>query len=175
MLDVPEKSRMAGVTTAVCRSYSALAFDGCPACVGAALDAVAQAGLYVLGKAAPSIVGSAAAPGSIEIAYRLVVSICDESGEPIGHDEMEATQTISAVPEDDGWDERTAEVAEEPEASDGDGDAGGSMRLDDFQTILDLVQLAPAGRGGIAGAMRGQLFGFERPIGEFDIEVHPGR
>jgi hypothetical protein len=171
MLDVLEKSRMTGVTTAVCRSYSALAFDGCPACVGAALDAVAQAGLYVLGQAAPSIVGPAAAPASVEIAYRLVMRICDESGDPIGHDEIEASQTISAVPEDDGWDEQAAEAAEEPEAGD---EAVGSMRLDDFQTVLDLVQLAPAGRGGVAGAIRGQLFGFERPIGEFDIEVHPG-
>ena len=173
MLEVPEKSRITSVMTGACRSYSALAFDGCPACVDAALDAIAQAGLYVLGQAAPSVAGRGPAGPSVEVSYRLVVCLCDETGVPIGDDQIEAAQTISAVPEDEAWGEEPLLPAEEEPAGGRHGE--GSMRLDDFQTILDLVELAPAGKGGMTGSIRGKLFGFERPIGEFDIEVHPGR
>ncbi len=173
MLDVEKKSRMTVVTKVACRSYSALEFDGCPACVDAALDAVTQAGLYVLGRAAPSIVEPAPNPGSLDIDYRFNVRICDEVGEPIGQDELEAAQTISAVVEDDTWDDATTLPPDD--ADEDDLHPAGSMRLDDFQTMLDLVDLGPAGRGSVRGVIRGQLFGFERPIGQFEIEVLPGR
>jgi hypothetical protein len=159
---------MTVVMTVACRSYSALAFDGCPACVDAALDAVTQAGMYVLGQAAPSVTGRTPNPDPIEISYRLTVHLCNQAGRPIGQDEIEASQTLSAVPEEGSW---TYEPADESE--EGDRHPEGSMLLDDFQTVLDLVQLAPTGFGGMGGAIRGQLYGFERPIGEFEIQVRP--
>jgi hypothetical protein len=161
---------MSVVMTVACRSYSALAFDGCPACVDAALDAVTQAGMYVLGQAAPSVTGRTPNPEPIEVSYRLTVRLCDPAGRPMGQDELEASHTLSAVPEEGSW---TYESADEPD--DGNQSQPGSMRLEDFQTVLDLVQLTPAGFGGITGAIRGQLYGFERPIGEFEVEVRPNR
>ena len=46
---------MGNVMTVPCRSYSAQAFDSCPACVDAALDAVEQAGIYLLGRTASGV------------------------------------------------------------------------------------------------------------------------
>jgi hypothetical protein len=171
------KERMLGnVMTVTCRSYSAQAFDGCPACVDAALEAVEQAGIYVLGQAAPDLASQPAGP--IEMAYRMKVKLVDEAGYEMAADELETEQTIEAVPLEYG----SVEDIDDPAgdlAEFGKGwyqhDTLSSMRLDDFQTSVDRLELAPAGRDGITGVMAGRLFGFERWIGGFEIAIAPGR
>jgi hypothetical protein len=46
-----------------------------------------------------------------------------------------------------------------------------TMRLDDFQTALDAIQLAPSGPAGIGGTIRGRLFAYDLPIGLFEMEI----
>ena len=70
---------MGNVITAPCRSYSAQVFDGCPACVDAALEAVTQAALYVLGRAAPEVSGQSDGPA--QMAYRMTVRLSREGHE----------------------------------------------------------------------------------------------
>ncbi len=163
---------MAIVMTSACRSYSALTFDGCPGCVDAALDAVTQAGSYVLGQVAPSL-ATEQTDGRLEMAYRLVVRLFNQKDDEIARDELTIEQTISPVEAESERDEEVGEPVEEREAS--VEQAEGPMRLADFQTILDVVRLGPAGSSGAHGEIHGRLFGFERPIGRFEIEVHRGR
>ena len=154
------------VMTVPCRSYSALAFDGCPSCVDAALEAVEQAGMYLLGRTAPGLATQTAGP--LEMAYRMRVRLFDDTDEELATDEIEAEQAIEAVSDDDEWAEVWAETAQDDEES------SSSMRLDDFQTVLDRLQLAPAGPHGVSGTIAGRLFGFERSIGRFEIGIAPG-
>jgi len=154
------------VMTVPCRSYSALAFDGCPSCVDAALDAVEQAGMYLLGRTAPGLATQTTGP--LEMAYRMRVRLFDDTDEELATDEIEAEQAIEAVSDDDEWAEVWAETAQDDEES------SSSMRLDDFQTVLDRLQLAPAGPHGVSGTIAGRLFGFERSIGRFEIGIAPG-
>lgn len=165
---------MGMVMTVPCRSYPALTFDGCPACVGAALEAAEQAGIYVLGRTAPGLASQTAGP--LEMAYRMKVRLFDETGEELAADELEAEQTIEAVRPDDESVEEVVDTADEDEdgGTGGDGEDHSTMRLDDFQTVLDRLELAPAGPRGLSGIIAGRLFGFERSIGEFEIEVAPG-
>jgi hypothetical protein len=157
------------VMTVPCRSYSARAFDGCPACVGAALEAVGQAGLYVLGRTAPGLATQTAGP--LERSYRIKLRLFDEAGAEYASDELEADQTIEAVqPPDDFTD--LAEPGVEEEDSD---EESASMRLDDFQTVIDRLELAPAGAAGLCGVVAGRLYGFERSMGRFEMEIAPGR
>jgi hypothetical protein len=168
------------VMTAPCRSYSSQEFDGCPACVDAALDAVTQAGMYILGQAAPTLASRLPGSDPLEMDYVLKVTLFDTDDREIATDEIEVDQEISAVAAADEMDDRGADHeadGEADQAADGEadesGDEGpqGSMRLDDFQTLIDLVDLAPAGSAGARGAITGRIFGFERPIGRFEIEV----
>lgn len=173
MLDVPEKQRMSGVTTTECRSYSALVFDGCPACVGAALDAIVQAGMYTLGRTAPGMTNQTEGP--LEMVYTLKVKVIDESGEEIGADEIAAEQTVSAIGiggelDGDGIDTTDEDVDEE---NGEETEHGASMRLEDFQTVLDRLELAPAGSQGLRGLIAGRIYGFDRLIGLFEIQVAP--
>jgi hypothetical protein len=69
-------------------------FDGCGACVDAALDAVTQAGMYVLVQTAPSLVGDSPTRRPLELAYSIRVRLVDETGTEIGSDEIEAEQDI---------------------------------------------------------------------------------
>jgi len=154
------------VMTVPCRSYSALAFDGCPSCVDAALEAVEQAGMYLLGRTAPGLATQTAGP--LEMAYRMRVRLFDDTDEELATDEIEAEQAIEAVSDDDEWAEVWAETAQDDEES------SSSMRLDDFQTVLDRLQLAPAGPRGLSGTIAGRRFGFERSIGRFEIGIAPG-
>ena len=173
MLDVPEKQKMSGVTTTECRSYSALVFDGCPACIGAALDAIVQAGMYTLGRTVPGMTNQSEGP--LEMAYTLTVKVVDESGQEIGADEIAAEQTISAIGiggelDGDGIDTTDEDVDEE---NADETEHGASMRLEDFQTVLDRLELAPAGSRGVHGIIAGRIYGFDRLIGLFEIGVAP--
>ncbi len=49
------------------------------------------------------------------------------------------------------------------------------MRLEDFQTVLDRLELAPLGNHGLCGRIAGRLYGFERSIGRFEVDVAPAR
>jgi hypothetical protein len=164
---------MNSVMTVPCQSCSSQEFDGCPACVDAALDAVTQAGIYILGQAAPTLTSQVPRAEPLAMDYLLKVSLLDEEERQIGSDEIEVEQAIS-VEEDGEWDDRGTEPAVDEDAGES-GDSGDevreSMRLDDFQTVIDAVDLAPAGASGANGAIRGRIFGFERSIGRFEIEV----
>jgi hypothetical protein len=110
------------------------------------------------------------------MAYVLYVRLIDDDGVTIATDEICAEQTIDAVPvdEDPDW-------MSEGSYADADGTDDivavdqGSMRLDDFQTVMDRLELAPMGSHGLCGRIGGRLYGFERSIGRFEIEVSPAR
>lgn len=172
MLDIREKQRQGSVTTPVCRSYSALTFDGCPACVGAALDATVQAGIYTLGRTAPGMTSQI--EGTVEMVYALGVKLRDELGNEIGSDQIAAEQTVSAVGIGGDWDEGPVDTTDDAEESTAEAaEHGTSMRLEDFQTVLDRLELAPAGPHGQCGVIAGHLYGFDRLIGLFEIQVAP--
>ena len=170
---------MALVMTVPCRSYSDQEFDNCQACLDAALDAVAQAAIYVVGHAAPSLTSQNPVFNPIEMAYRLKVRLFDDADRQLAEDEFDTDQTVAAVAADDEWTTEAADTAANEDAL--DGRPLGSMRLDDFQTLLDRIELAPAGMLGAAGTtgasggIDGRLFGFERPICRFEVEVCPSR
>lgn len=153
----------------ICRSNSAMTFDGCPACAGAALDAVAQAGIYLLGRTAPDLAHEASGP--LDRTYSLRVRLCSRSGEEIASDEIEVSQTISVVPLRHDLEASTDMIGEgEPTDELGDADA---MKLEDFQTVLDRLELGPTDDGSIKGVIGGDLYGFDRFIGPFEIQVSP--
>ena len=162
---------MGNVIAVPCRSYPAQSFDGCPACVSAALDAVTQAGMYVLGRAAPGLVGQA--EGRVEVSYRIKVRLYDEDGAEMAADEMEAEQAIEEVPAEP--EDSTVAPIHRLDTDSADNAPETTMRLDDFQTVLDCVTLEPGGVGGMRGSITGKLFGYERLIGSFALEVEPGR
>jgi hypothetical protein len=164
---------MGNTVTVQCRSYSALAFDGCPACVGAALEAVGQAGIYVLGRTAPDLVDQEGGP--LDMTYRLKVRLYDDVGDELANDELSAEQTIEAVGPDELPLDEDSDLGDPEDDGTGWYDHGtsSSMRLDDFQTILDRLDLAAAGRHSLTGFIAGRLFGYERSIGAFEIEIAP--
>ena len=96
------------------------------------------------------------------MAYIVTVSLCDDDGREIGSDEIEVDQTISAVVTDDEADE-AGEAGEEPS----------SMRLEDFQTVIDKLELAPAGTGSLSGMIVGRLYAYDHSIGLFEVTVAP--
>ncbi len=154
------------VMTVPCRSYSAQTFDGCPACLDAALDAVTQAGLYLLGRAAPSLCGGA--EGRIEMSYRLNVRLYDDKGGEMAADEVLVDQSVEGV----------LELADHETTEGGFGEdiePETSMRLDDFQTTVDNLELAPAGRDGACGSIDGSLLGFGQVVGRFTVEIAAAR
>jgi hypothetical protein len=153
---------MGNVMTVPCRSYSAQEFDGCRACVDAALEAVAQAGMYVLGRAAPGLFGEA--DGPVGMAYGMKVRLYDQTGAEMAHDEIEAEQTVELVPAADDRDSDLAIEDDEPEST---------MRLDDFQTFMDRIAIDPEGSRHLSGEINGRLFGYELLIGRFEIELTP--
>ena len=164
---------MGNVIAVPCRSYSALSFDGCPGCVDAALEAVTQAGMYLVGRSAPNFVGSV--DGSVEMTYTMRVRLYDENGVQMATDDYEAEQLIKAVGDGDVSDEELFDVvAEADNGVEEYGDHWTSMRLDDFQTVLDRLELAPSGTRGLSGVIAGRLFGYERSIGGFEIGVAAG-
>ncbi len=156
---------MGTVTTAACRSYSALTFDGCPACVGAALDAIVQAGMFTLGRTAPGMAGQVEGP--LEMEYALRVRLTDELGGEIGADEIVAEQTVSAIGiggEEDGG---TVEETDEAEA----GRVGDrARRLDAAGGLPDGPGPAGAGPGRTARSVWGHrrtplwLRSIDRPV-----------
>lgn len=162
---------MSDVTTAMsCRSRSARTFDGCDACIDLALEATEQAVLYMLARAVPALEGEITGP--TRYACRLAVRLCDEAGDELGRDEVETEQTVAAVetvevgsPAGVPGDALEVARSEEPAPS-------STMRLDDFQTVLDRLELAPVG-ASLDGIVEGQLFAFERLVGRFDIVVKP--
>jgi hypothetical protein len=164
---------MSGVTTTECRSYSALTFDGCPACVGAALDAIVQAGMYTLGRTAPGMARQIEGP--LEMAYTLKVKLVDELGQEIGADEIAAEQTVSAIGIGGELDGDGIDTTDEDEENGEPTEHGASMRLEDFQTVLDRLELAPAGSQGLCGLIAGHIYGFDHLIGLFEIQVAPAR
>jgi len=107
----------------------------------------------------------------IEVAYVLSVRLVDDDGQAIARDKIRTEQTISAVPaEDDLLTIDTEDGGADAEADDFDE---GSMRLEDFQTVIDRLELAPLGRRGLCGTIAGRLYGFERSIGRFEVDVAP--
>lgn len=174
------------VTT--CRSYSAQAFDGCAACRALALEAVAESALYVLARIAPGLVGQT---GPVEVSHRLRIRLEDESGRELIADELEAEQTVGLA-DDDSSDEDAVVTFEGAHAAPGSASARqategraaevgtpeSSMRPDDFQAVIDVLELAPAkgaANGSASGRLAGSLFAYERLVGRFEIEVSPGR
>ena len=164
---------MGNAMTVLCRSYSARAFDGWPACVDAALEAVSQAAAYVLGRTDPGLAGPA--PGPLEMSNRIRITIHDEQGVQLGADELEVEQAIESVlPADDF---AVAPDATDPEGEhdlEDDGHDPAAMGLEDFQTVLDRVEVGSAGSRGLCGLIAGDLYGFERLIGTFQALVEPG-
>lgn len=155
-----------------CRSYSAGAFDGCAACVDAALDAVAQAVVYVLGRAVPELLPSR--EGRIGFEYNLRVRVFGEDEREIGADDLTVEQSIEAVPSDTEPPEYSIQPAEvEDDGAAEKPDAAGTMRLEDFQTVVDRLELAPEGEHCIRGQVAGSLFGYERTIGRFEALIQP--
>ena len=154
------------VMTVPCRSFSAQTFDGCPACLDAALDAVTQAGLYLLGRAAPGLCGGP--EGRIEMSYRLNVRLYDDKGGEMAADEVLVDQSVEGVLELADHEATEGGFAEdiEPETS---------MRLDDFQATVDNLELAPAGRDGACGSIDGSLLGFGQVVGRFTVDIAAGR
>jgi hypothetical protein len=108
------------------------------------------------------------------MAYVLDVRLIDDDGVTIAADEIRAEQTIAAVPLDDDLDPVSDGSYAETDETDFEDDQG-SMRLDDFQTVMDRLELAPIGAHGLCGRIGGRLYGFERSIGRFEIEVSPAR
>ena len=159
---------MIDVTTPPCRSCSAQVFDACPACVRAALGAVSRAGICALGRAAPEIAGLAVAP--LEMSYRLRIRIRDSAGNQLAVDELEVSQTVEMVDGAGGPDDVSGENAPDPAEP-----TRNSMRLEDFQTVFDRLELARAGKASVDGVITGELLGFDRLIGRFEILVAPGR
>lgn len=153
------------MTVVRCRSYPAQTFDGCSACISAALDAIGQAGIFVLGRAAPGLTSQAQGP--LEMTYLLRVKLFDDLGERIGSDEIEAEQTIEAVDLPDEADQAVGEHGDGGEEAEGDT----SMRLEDFQTVLDRLELSQAGPHGLCGSIAGHLYAFQQLVGTFEIEV----
>jgi hypothetical protein len=151
---------MGNVMLASCRSYSAQSFDGCPACIDSALEAVTQASVYLLGRSGPDL--SPRSEERVDMAYILGVSLCDDNGLEMGSDEIEVDQTISAVTADDEGVEDGA-----------DGDEPSSMRLEDFQTVIDKLELAPAGTASLSGVIVGRLYAYDHSIGLFEVTVAP--
>lgn len=151
-----------------CRSYSSLEFDGCPACADAALEATEQAAMYILGRAAVGL--SDQGGPDIRMSYTLNVRLMDDDGVTIASDEVSAEQSIGTVPEED---DLTSEPDEDEGADLEDGEHETSMRLEDFQTVMDRLELAPLGRRGLCGKIGGRLYGFERSIGRFEVDVAP--
>jgi hypothetical protein len=128
--------------------------------------------MYILGQAAPTLASRLPGSDPLQMDYVLKVTLFDTEDREIATDEIEVDQEISAVAVADERDDRGADPAADGEAGEsGDEGPQGSMRLDDFQTLIDLVDLAPAGSAGARGAINGRIFGFERPIGRFEIEV----
>ncbi len=154
---------MSNVMLATCRSYSAQSFDGCPACVDSALEAVTQASMYLLGRSGPGLAPHG--EDAVEVTYTLAVSLCDDDGREIGSDEIEVDQTISAVMTDDEDDRADVVGDVDLEAS--------SMRLEDFQTVVDKLELAPAGTGSLSGVIVGRLYAYDHSIGLFEVAVAP--
>ena len=154
---------MSNVMLATCRSYSAESFDGCPACVDSALDAVAQASAYLLGRSGPGFAPQVGRP--LEMASILAVSLCDDHGREIGSDEIEVDQTISEVQATDADD--AAGQGDEFEGQES------SMRLEDFQTVIDKLELAADGAGSMSGVIVGRLYAYNLSIGLFEVMVAP--
>jgi len=153
---------MSNVMLASCRSYSAQSFDGCPACVDSALEAVTQASMYLLGRAGQNLSSTEDEP--VEMAYTLGLSLCDDDGHELGADVIEVDQTVSTVPADDEMDDTEVHP---------DDDERSSMRLEDFQTVIDKLQLSPAGFGGLSGVIVGRLYAYDHSIGLFEVAVAP--
>ena len=160
---------MIGTVTQVrCRSYATLEFDGCPACTDAALDATEQAALYVIGRAAAG--QPAGAADAIEMAYTMRVRILDNEGRSIAEDHLDAEQSIAFVPDTRG---SADDAPTDPDGTDDSGEAeAGGMMLDDFQTVIDRLDLGLMG-SGMCGQIAGRLYGFERSIGRFEVEIAP--
>jgi hypothetical protein len=152
------------VTQLQCRSYASLDFDGCPTCNDAALEAVEQATLYILGRAALDQPGRGGE--SIEMAYTMSVRVLDEQGRTMAQDQIAADQSIGFAPAD-----RERGFADDETDT---TDEGAGMRLEDFQTVIDRLDLGPLG-SGMCGQLAGHLYGFERLIGRFEVEIAPAR
>jgi hypothetical protein len=161
------QSTMENMTDTLCRSYMRQEFDGCPACLDAALDAVAQAGLYVLGQTAPQILGRF--DGLIDVGYGLQIRLFAADGAALASDDLDVEQLIRAVAVEADDDRIPDDGRRSPE------DAGiTGMKLDDFQTVFDRLELGPGGPGPLQGTLAGLLLGYDRKIGRFDILVGPG-
>jgi hypothetical protein len=122
----------------------------------------------VLGRSVADLMGGLSEP--LEISYRLEVRLVDEMGLELGTDELDADQTV-------GWAEPTDDFAEPAGTTDGadaeDASDRPSMGLEDFQTVLERIELEAAGAQGVRGAISGRLFGFDQPIGRFEVQVRP--
>jgi hypothetical protein len=110
--------------------------------------------------------------GRLDTSFRLILRLLDEAGELVASDELEAEQTIELVEPPDDFGEPDVDG---PNVDGGEYETYVSMRLEDFQTVFDELRLAPANGGSVSGFASGHLYGFERSVGRFEIEVCPAR
>jgi hypothetical protein len=138
------------VTKAACGSRDAEEFDGCPACCASAVAATERTVSYVLRRAA--LRGPVELTGLDEPASAVRIRIVDGRGRTIA---------LGETPE------RGGEAASSPD------DDSLAMRPEDFETVLDRLDLGPLPGGGSEGSIAGRLYGFGRSIGRFEVEIAP--
>jgi hypothetical protein len=138
------------VTKAACGSREAREFDGCPACCAAAVAATERTVSYVLRRAA--LRGPIELAGLDEPASAVRIRIVDARGLTIALGEtVEHGDRAASWPDDDPL----------------------AMRPDDFETVLDRLDLGPLPGGGSEGSIAGRLYAFGRSIGRFEVEIAP--
>jgi hypothetical protein len=110
------------------------------------------------------------------MSYRLSICLYDDKGGELATDEIVADQSVEGVLEATDQEGRaTATEAEDPADLSDEVEPENTMRLDDFQTIIDILELAPAGQDSVCGSIAGNLFGFKQLVGRFEVEIAPGR
>jgi hypothetical protein len=163
-----------GSLTAMQDRARTVAFDGCPACCDAAVEAIAHASLYLLASAAPSVLP---AHGDV-LSYRaaLEMRLSDPQGRPLAHDRLEVEQRLSA---DVTGDEAAAAGHEEPLPQTGMPAHRDPHvpQAQEFQVLVDRLELAAEGQGRaeMRGVIEGRLFACELLVGSLEIAIGSGR
>jgi hypothetical protein len=157
------------------------AFDGCPACLQAAEDAIVESVLYLLASAAPTVLERPEEPAPIEYGATVALRLRDADGRTLLSDELEVHQLVEETledvsPEGLAGGPRTGRPARANTlfgAAGARARAGHELRLDDLQVVVDRLELTAAGGTppGVAGRIEGKLFAFERLVGAFQIDL----
>lgn len=143
-------------------------FDACPACADAAAAGIVAAVVYLLATAAPDALANEVDPdaGSLHAAEAARIRLADQDGREIVDDELSISQTINVVDEPETGPEA---AAARPATT------GHVPQLEDFQTVVDRLQLHPLPHGGgLGGRIEGRLFARDRLVGRFQVEIGLG-